>query len=230
MEMRGWMGGIYRFCEWIMRLAYVNLLWIMFSIVGLVILGFFPATAAMFAVTRQWMMGREETPVFSTFWNNYRKEFWRSNLLGWLMVLFGYILYIDYRILAQMEGWWALSIQVVLLLITLFYTVVALNIVQVFVHYEVKVLQYLKFAFVIGFSYLHWSIFMGVGVFSLYFIFMTVPGLIPFFSGSALCFMMMWSSYHVFKRIQEKSEESEDDTDDGEEGAKGQNQNTVTEK
>ncbi|MBS4177478.1 YesL family protein [Lederbergia citrea] len=41
-------------------LDYVNLPWISF---GLIVLGFFPATAAMFTVIRKWMM-KEQVPVF----------------------------------------------------------------------------------------------------------------------------------------------------------------------
>lgn len=36
MELNGLMGVLYRFAEWIMRLAYANLLWILFTLTGLV--------------------------------------------------------------------------------------------------------------------------------------------------------------------------------------------------
>lgn len=38
------MRGLYTVTEWIYRFAIVNLLWILFTIAGLVIFGFFPAT------------------------------------------------------------------------------------------------------------------------------------------------------------------------------------------
>src|SRR5690625_6922967 len=87
------MGRVFRWCEGIMRLAYVNLLWILFTILGLGIFGIFPATIALFAVTRKWVMGDRDIPVFSTFWQTFRKEFLKSTLLGWVLFVIGYMIY-----------------------------------------------------------------------------------------------------------------------------------------
>ena len=65
-------NGFYRFCEWVMRLAYLNLLWIGFTLAGAVIFGLAPATAAMFAVTRQWTLGKTDVPVFQTFFGRLK--------------------------------------------------------------------------------------------------------------------------------------------------------------
>lgn len=75
-------NGFYRFCEWVMRLAYLNLLWIGFSLAGAVVFGLAPATAAMFAVTRQWVMGNTDIPVFQTFFQTFKKEWAKSSVLG----------------------------------------------------------------------------------------------------------------------------------------------------
>ncbi|WP_084028990.1 YesL family protein [Bacillus sp. J33] len=64
-----------------MRLVYLNLLWIAFSLLGIVLFGFFPATAAMFSVVRKWIMGETDVRVFKEFWQTYRKEFWKANRL-----------------------------------------------------------------------------------------------------------------------------------------------------
>src|SRR5690625_6342583 len=60
----GPMGGFYTLANWIMRLAYVNILWIAFSLVGIIILGFFPATIGMFTVIRKWIQGDGDIPIF----------------------------------------------------------------------------------------------------------------------------------------------------------------------
>src|SRR5699024_6009992 len=41
---------------WVFNVAYLNLLWILFSIIGLVFFGLFPVTAAMFAIVRKWVI------------------------------------------------------------------------------------------------------------------------------------------------------------------------------
>ncbi len=75
MQMGGIMGGFYRVSEWIMRFAYVNILWGLFTLAGLVLFGFMPATVAMFTVIRKWLMGETDIPVFKTFFASFKKRF-----------------------------------------------------------------------------------------------------------------------------------------------------------
>ncbi|MBJ4025770.1 DUF624 domain-containing protein [Salmonella enterica subsp. enterica serovar Derby] len=67
-------NGFYRFCEWLMRLAYLNLLWIGFTLAGAVIFGLAPATAAMFAVTRQWTLGKTVSRCFRRFFGRLKRN------------------------------------------------------------------------------------------------------------------------------------------------------------
>lgn len=95
MEHDGSLGRMLRFCEWIMRFAYTNLLWLFFTLLGLGVFGIMPATAALFAVMRKWIQGQDNVPVLKTFWQEYKGEFFRSNLLGAVLALIGVIIYID---------------------------------------------------------------------------------------------------------------------------------------
>src|SRR5699024_2801656 len=88
-------GRLFRLCEVVMRLAYVNLLWVLFTALGLGLFGIFPATVALFTVTRKWVMGDHDIPIFSTFWHTYRKEFFKSTLFGFILFVIGYIIYVD---------------------------------------------------------------------------------------------------------------------------------------
>lgn len=95
MEHDGSLGRMLHFCEWIMRFAYTNLLWLFFTLLGLGVFGIMPATAALFAVMRKWIQGQDNVPVLKTFWQEYKGEFFRSNLLGAVLALIGVIIYID---------------------------------------------------------------------------------------------------------------------------------------
>ncbi|MFA9556724.1 DUF624 domain-containing protein [Evansella sp. AB-rgal1] len=61
MDNKGLIGNLYRVSEWLIRLAYINILWMLFTIVGLIILGIAPATATVFTIIRKWFM---ETRIF----------------------------------------------------------------------------------------------------------------------------------------------------------------------
>jgi uncharacterized membrane protein YesL len=94
MESQGLVTVIYRICIWISKLAYINLLWILFSLIGLVVLGITPSTVGIFAVVRKWLReGIDHTPILQTYWTTYKKEFWRANLLGFVFLIIGIILY-----------------------------------------------------------------------------------------------------------------------------------------
>src|SRR4051812_16513904 len=95
MEMNRLLTGIYNLCRWITHFAYLNILWILFTLAGAVVLGIVPSTVAMFAVARKTAMGEEDIPVFKTFWRTYRTEFIRANGLGLLLTAIGLIWYFD---------------------------------------------------------------------------------------------------------------------------------------
>src|SRR5690625_7886567 len=93
-------GRFMKVCEVISRMAYVNLLWIFFTILGLGVLGIIPATVSLFTITRKWVMSEQDIPVFKTFWQTYRKEFIKSNMLGVILFEIVFLLYIDLAFLS----------------------------------------------------------------------------------------------------------------------------------
>ncbi|WP_045514978.1 DUF624 domain-containing protein [Neobacillus niacini] len=60
MESTDWMGKLLGICQWITRLAYINLLWLFFMSVGLFVFGAAPSTAAMFTIMRKWIKGETD--------------------------------------------------------------------------------------------------------------------------------------------------------------------------
>src|SRR5690625_7635570 len=87
--MEGFALKYYRFTVWVVRLVYVNLLWILFTVIGLGVLGIMPATAAMFAVVRKWLRGEDDFPIFTTYKDAYKEEFLKANLLGYILAIIG---------------------------------------------------------------------------------------------------------------------------------------------
>ncbi len=85
--MRFFFDGLYRFSDRFAKLVYLNILWMGFSLLGGLVLGFAPATMAMFAVNRNWIWGDQERPLFPLFWEKYRREFWAANAVGWIWAL-----------------------------------------------------------------------------------------------------------------------------------------------
>lgn len=57
-----------------MKLAYVNLLWLLFTVAGLAVFGFMPATVSLFTIVRKWQMKQAEVTVWNTFISIYKKN------------------------------------------------------------------------------------------------------------------------------------------------------------
>ncbi|MFA9560071.1 YesL family protein [Evansella sp. AB-rgal1] len=201
--------GIMRIFDWIMRLAYVNILWILFTIVGLIIFGIFPATAAMFAVTRKWVRGQSEVPVFTTFWESYRKEFFKVNLLGLFIIIIGTVIYVDFLFLATVDGWIATFLTTMLIFASILFVIILFNIFPLFVHYQLSIFKYLKFSIILGVSKPHITLAMVFSALLLYFFILAFPGISIFFSGSVLAFAIMWLTNGAIQKIEAQGNQNE---------------------
>ena len=205
--MNGFVGGFYKISEWIMRLAYINLLWIMFTIMGLGLFGLFPATISMFTVIRKWLMGFDDIPIFKTFWTSYKKEFLKSNLLGLLIMVTGYVLYIDLYFLGRADGFISV-IYYPTFLLSIGFILTICYIFPTFVHFDVSVFQVVKNSFLIMLMNPLSTIMMVIGSIAVYMLMTTLPGLIPIFGGSVLAFVIMWSAFLAFTRIERQRQAS----------------------
>ncbi|WP_283153780.1 YesL family protein [Guptibacillus hwajinpoensis] len=204
MEMNGLMGGLYRISEWIMRIAYINILWLAFTIAGLVFLGIFPATTGVFAVARKWRLGDTQIPIFKTFWKSYRSEFIRSNVLGYLIVIIGFILYLDLRIIQNIDGWLSTLLLILLFSLVFIYFFVVIFLFPVLVHFNSKTFQYLKNAIFVSIAYPIHTLLMLITSFLLIVMNVKFPILLPYFSVSILIVSIMFISYDAFRRLEEK--------------------------
>ncbi|EKF36557.1 YesL family protein [Bacillus xiamenensis] len=206
MDHDGSMSRMLRMCEWVMRLAYTNLLWLLFTLLGLGIFGFMPATTALFSVMRKWIQGHDQVKVFRTFWKVYREEFVRSNVIGAVLVIIGTIIYVDLAYIYP-TSWllhvlrFAIYIFGFLFIVSLFY------IFPLLAHYDWKKRFYLKFSLLLGISYLQYTLSMLVFSAVLFILFAYLPGIVPFFSISILAYGHMWLAYQVFKKIEFESEQ-----------------------
>jgi uncharacterized membrane protein YesL len=198
------MSGLYTLTEWITRFAYVNLLWIGFSLLGLVVFGISPATVAMFTIIRKWIMGDNEIPVFQTFWNSYKKEFLRGNRLGLIIALLAYIIFIDLNYI-KLDT----IIQIPLYLIIFVIVMTILYIFPVYVHYNVTYIQLFKNSFFIMMVNPLSSIMMLIGFVALFFVMKFLPALLFFFGGSLSAGIIMSSCYLAFQKIEKKLQKAE---------------------
>ncbi|MBP3951901.1 YesL family protein [Bacillus suaedae] len=200
---------LYKFTVWFMRLAYVNILWIVLTITGLGVFGFFPSTVAMFAVVRHWIRGDTEIPILITFWSHYKTNFMKTNMLGMVMTLLGLMIYWNLLFFISMNNQIGAMLFYLTIALALVYFVVVSFIIPVYVHYDLKVVGYLKYAFIISLSYPHHALYIGFSSIVMYYATLFFPVLFLFFSGSFLSLLIMRFAYVVFERVERKNSSKE---------------------
>ncbi|PZF85748.1 DUF624 domain-containing protein [Jiangella anatolica] len=80
-EVGGRFGRLYGYLDWPVRLAALNLLWLLGVLAGLVLFGLAPATAALYSVLRAYLLDRSPR-LWRDFW-----AAWRSSLRSSQVVL-----------------------------------------------------------------------------------------------------------------------------------------------
>ncbi|SFM08685.1 Uncharacterized membrane protein YesL [Gracilibacillus orientalis] len=182
-----------RFGNWILKLLILNILWFMFTLLGLVIFGLFPATVALFAVIRKLVMQKDDdVPIFQLFWSTYKSDFVKSNCLGIVVLIIGTILFADIYILKQLDpGIMNQFLLIIVFLLIVVYMALFTYIFPVFVHYDTNILGYFKYTIILIIGRPFHTIFMMVSIVALMYVLRWMPGLIPVCGFSIFAFLVM---------------------------------------
>ncbi|THE12827.1 DUF624 domain-containing protein [Bacillus timonensis] len=206
MQLGAFSGSILTFCEWVARLAYLNVLWIFFTLSGFVIFGFFPATIAMLATLRQFLI-KNHPHVFKTFWHYYKKEFLGSNKLGLIIVVIGFILYMNINFLQSNSNEGSSLLFYSSMIMSCMYFLIICYTFASFVEFEQPLGIHLKNALLITIYSPIPSLFIIFGFVAVYFAVTTISGVGFFFSVSLLGLVVLSSANLAYKRIARKQEQ-----------------------
>ena len=188
---------------WIMRLAAVNALWFLYTLKGLIVLGLFPATLSAMKIFRKWKLGDFDFPIWKTFKQEYQTEFGKSNTIGWILAMAGMVLYFNYLAIQSMGSVSILSYVAFYLLIFFYLTLVIWSFPQL-AHYDGRISHFFKNAIIIGFGRIHYTLAVIVYIFAVLYVSLKFPGLLPFFTMSALAFGWIWISMDLFQKSDRK--------------------------
>lgn len=198
-------GGFYSILEWIMWLIYLNILWIVATIMGLGLFGFFPATVSLFTIIRQLLL-KEETSITKTFFQTYKREFFKANGVGFVLFIIAYILYMDLLFLDTIQNMFFYFFQIALIIVSILYVITLIYIFPVYVHFKLKFIQYFKHAFLIGIFSPLMNLAMIAGFVFLYFIYKWLPGLMPVFGLSLVSLLITVSVMLAFNRFENRQQ------------------------
>ncbi len=191
-----------RICIWIYRLAYLNILWILFTLLGLGILGIYPATAAVFVIVRKWNI-YEEPPIFKTFWTSYKKDFVKVNFLGYILLLIGLFLFLDLRFFQASDSSILMYLSYIYFPMIVLYLITTLYVFPVYTNYELKIIHVIKNAFLLAIGNLLTTLFMIVSSSLVWYIVYSIPIFMIFFSITPVAYIIMWFANMTFSRYEQ---------------------------
>ncbi|MCH1624476.1 YesL family protein [Fredinandcohnia quinoae] len=206
MEVSGWKRSLVYYADWALKLVYVNILWLFGSVLGLFVTGIFPSTIAMFAVIRKWLQGEDDFSTFMYFRQVYQKEFLGSNLYGYIWAILGFILYFDLQFFRQFTSLWSLLLTYFTFMIGVIYVLCLLFAFPVYVHFQLRPLQYIKNTILLVLSQPIVSVIMALAFYFPYYLMIKIPGLLPFFCGSLIAFCLMMIAMKLFNKLEKKAQ------------------------
>ncbi|WP_109210136.1 MULTISPECIES: DUF624 domain-containing protein [Microbacterium] len=147
------------FLRGVYRVAYLNLLWIAATALGLVIFGIGPASYAVAAYIDRWFRFGETPPVTRTFIAHLRAQYWQAAAIGWILLAAGAVVITN--IFAASS--WILQFANVLALVVI--AIIAAYVFPVMAATDVRgIHRRIAAATLIGFGSLHWTIVAGAAV------------------------------------------------------------------
>lgn len=217
------MSGMYTVSEWIMRFAVINLLWLLFNLpvafstVNLLLADgqierivfaimaavfapfvFFPATAAMFASARDWVLENEGTTLFRSYVSYYKQNYRKSLLAGFLFTGLWVVLTVDFIYLKD----FSMILAFVFIVFGMILYVITMNYFSVNAHYEMKLRVLLKNAVLITFA--SPVLLLAVLVSGLILLYASIKGplfLLLFFTGSLVAFLSFSAFYRLYLKV-----------------------------
>ncbi|ANC77360.1 hypothetical protein ABE65_011325 [Fictibacillus phosphorivorans] len=188
------------------NLVILNGLWLIFTTLGMIAFGLFPSTAALFAVIRKSFRSKSESGLLKDYWFFYKKEFMRSNVFGCVFLLFAYFFYIDWKLVQSLSSPYSLIGYVLLLGLLLVSSMVIIYLFSLLAHYEIPLARGIKTSILLGILYPFSTLMMLFAGGVLYYVFSTLPILIPFFGVSVYAYILSKSAISVFNRNENKLE------------------------
>ncbi|MEK5069940.1 YesL family protein [Sporosarcina sp. FSL K6-1508] len=165
---------------------------------------FFPATTAMFAMVREWIINDEDNgQLFRSYWGYYKDNYKKSVLSGLILTMAWLILAVDVFYLFDKNN----SMMFLFLIMGIILFVFSINLFSITVHYHMRLLTSLKNAFLLTIG--SPVLFMAVAISSGLVLYISVNifrYLLPFLTGSLIAFLTFSAFYRNHLKLIEKSE------------------------
>lgn len=189
-------------CETILNLAIVNFYWFVFSLLGGVIFGIGPSTIAIFSLIRKWLRGEKNFSIFKEYWNYFKSNFIKGNIITFLITFSIVALIICLRYYQTVNNLLGNILTLFVFLLMLLCFIITIYIFPVYVNYDVNLKKTLSNSIIIATINPVQTILMLVAVVLIYTIGINIPGLLFFFGISTLSYSLSWLAHKAFNNME----------------------------
>lgn len=181
----------YAFFDTLLWIACLNVFWLVFTLLGGVVFGVGPSTAAAHILVRDRVRGNA-APLLKRFAREYFKNFGKGNLLGVPVLLIAAALFLNWSYFSA--GWdpGSQAVSVALLLVVLFAAGAFCHLFPMFARYELTIPQYFLTSSRFAMRHLAGTAILLFVTAAIAFACRQFPGLIPFFGAGAWLYITGW--------------------------------------
>lgn len=191
-----------KFGMWLSNFMLLQLLWIVFTIVGFGIFGIFPATAAVYQVVYKWITKHTDISIYQTFISYYKEYFKRSNIVGLITLGILLFLYLDLRIsLIYIRSF---IFHYFILLILFIVIIISLYLYTIQSRYSLNISNTFKQSFLIAFTSPLETLAMIVCVALVSMLLWQLPFLAILVGVPLLIAPLVWFTYQACIKIEKK--------------------------
>ncbi|RVX42198.1 putative membrane protein YesL [Nonomuraea polychroma] len=184
-------------CSELIWAVQLNLMWIVFTLAGGVILGLGPATVAAYTLARRHARN-ESFQAWREFWTVYRREFVRASLLVLPVALVATVLIGNYLYFAA-QGTDSGALRIATFAALLVLAAVGAYIGPLYVHYELPLWGYIPKASLLAWTRPASTVLLLFALWAIVYVTMTLPVLAPVISIGAWIYLNTWLCLRFFE-------------------------------
>ncbi|WP_226037784.1 YesL family protein [Aquibacillus saliphilus] len=196
---------IYQISNFLFKFITLNLLILLFSLVGLIVIGFFPSLASAHAIIRNWIIYKKEPPIFKEFFKYFKMYLLKSNLLGYFMILLIAFFYLDFYFFQTFESSFLNLVSFLYLPLLFLAILTTFYVFPLLVNYNLKMSSVIKNSFLLAIGNPFTSILILIIIAGIWIVIYFVPMLFIFAGFSSTIYTVMYFSHNVFGRLDNKN-------------------------
>ncbi|WP_225743847.1 YesL family protein [Marinilactibacillus sp. Marseille-P9653] len=166
----------------IVNLCKLNILWIFFTILGVVVAGIYPATVAALIISRKWLLTKDYTVSVKEFYMHFKREFWSANRAGIVFTIAGLVLYLNYDIMSNAAISLPIIVPIAFYIVLFSFITTIIWFFPLYVHRDNTLLQQVRNAFILGVIKTPITLIQMISLFILFYFSLALPTMLIFFT------------------------------------------------